>query len=126
MNEAYKQLTRCGALAYLKNVKILGPAVYADADLQIIDALKADKSFLAGIGHLLHGDVGDDRCDFRSIRGSFGKGSLQIVVSKQTWKLYADIDMFSPYDDVLGFFGHIGEVLKFWKRKPKETECLKG
>lgn len=118
MNEAYKQLTQCGALAYCTNVRILGPVVYADVDLEIIAWLKEDVFFLEGVGHLLHADVGGDRCDFRSIKGSFGSGSLQIVISRQTWKLYADVDGFSPYDDVVGLVGHFfGEVIPGWFKK---------
>lgn len=84
--------------------------------------LQQDDRFASGILHGLHADVGEDRADFRSHTGALGKGSLQIVVDKQTGRAYADVDRFSPYSDVVGFLGHaFGEVIPGWFRKRKKA-----
>jgi hypothetical protein len=133
VNEAYRQLTRCGALVYMRDTDVVGEKVYAKVDLRIIEALATNPKFLSGPLHRLHRDVNRDgikdknSCEFRSIRGSFGRGSVQIVINIPTCSLEADVDAYSPYDDGVGFFGHAWEVISsLWKRQPKETECSRS
>jgi hypothetical protein len=126
MNEVLRQLTVSGKAKHLTNIEESGRAVYGIGCERLIRALRKDERFIEGIGHLLHDDVGGQRCDFRAIRGSFGKGSLQIVVSCETWRCYADLDGFSPYDDVVGFVAHwVGEVIPAWLRRKRKTEDTK-
>lgn len=118
MTEAHRQLEAAGYLDFLSSVDCsVESCVRAKADLDIVPALRADRRFKEGIGHLLHADVGDDRTDFRGHRGEFGKGSLQIVVDKRTGVFYCDVDGWSPYEDVIGLFAHAGEVIRNrWRR----------
>jgi hypothetical protein len=86
--------------------------------LSAIRALRADGRFAEGMLYGLHTDVGEDLTDFRSYRGTFGRGSLQIVIDKRTGAFYADIDQWNPYADVVNWVGHaFGEVVPHWFRK---------
>lgn len=109
-----QQLMLAGVLGYLYDVELDGERIRAKADATIVKRLRNDARFLSGHLHGLHADVGPDRMDFRSIRGRFGKGSLQIVYDPTTTNFYADVDRASPYDDVVGFVWHAGEVLGGW------------
>jgi hypothetical protein len=79
--------------------------------LLALDRLKNDPRFLSGPLHTLHADIGEPRCEYRSKRGTLGKGSLQLVINQQTGKFWADVDKASPYDDVVGQVIHSGEVV---------------
>ena len=83
--------------------------------------LDADPRFACGLLHGLHADVGAHRRDYRAHTGTFGKGSLQIVVDWMTGNAYADVDRWSPYSDVVGFLGHAGEVIGGWFRKARRA-----
>ena len=62
-------------------------------------------------------DVGAKLTDFRSYRGVLGKGSLQIVLDKETGRFYADCDKFNIYEDLVNIFGHsFGEVVPYFVR----------
>jgi hypothetical protein len=68
--------------------------------------------FAHGILYGFHTDVGRNLTDFRSYTGTFGNGSLQIVMDWNTGYFYSDVDRFNPYQDVINAFGHLfGEVL---------------
>lgn len=77
------------------------------------------EDFAEGVLFGLHLDVGDELTDFRSFRGKFGKGSMQIVLDKRTGRFYADVDLWNPYADLVNFVGHTGEVLANWFRRGK-------
>ncbi len=64
--------------------------------------------FLSGsFGRLHKDDVGGNpHRDYRSITGTLGPRSLQVVVNTRTLAGYADPDGFNPYQDARGFFGH--------------------
>ena len=79
-------------------------------------ALAADERFIEGPLGVLH-DVGSPKTEYRSVRGTFGKGSLQVVVNTVDGRCVMDVDRFSPYDDVVGFFGHAWEVVRGWFRR---------
>ncbi len=119
MNEAHKQLEQAGCLPFLRDVLVSQYTVAAIAQLALVAKLRADVRFMSGIFFGLHRDVGDDLMDFRSFRGVLGAGSLQIVLDKKTGRLYADVDRFSPYTDLVGFIGHTGEVVGHFFRKVK-------
>lgn len=114
-----RQLLLAGVLGYLYDVEVDGERIRAKADATIVKRLRNDTRFLSGPLHGLHADVGPDRMDFRSIRGSLGKGSLQIVYDPVTTMFYADCDAASPYDDVVGFVWHAGEVIGHWFKRFK-------
>jgi hypothetical protein len=88
-----------------------GPVVRGTLLPSVFVPLRADGRFIEGPLSQMHGEVGEPRTEFRSVRGSLGRGSLQIVVNTVTGRCVMDVDRFSPYDDVVGFVGHTGEVL---------------
>ena len=93
-----------------------GPKVTGQLAPSALVALRADPRFVEGPLHLLH-DVGAPKTEFRSERGAFGRGSLQVVVNTVNGRCVLDVDRFSPYDDVVGFLGHTGEVVvSGWRR----------
>lgn len=116
-NEPLRQLRASGYCDDLRELSVLPFAVVAKADIALVQRLKADERFKCGILHGLHVDVGEHRVDFRGHRGTFGKGSLQIVMDRKTGAFYCDVDSFSPYEDVVGFIGHAAEVIRNrWRR----------
>lgn len=118
MNEAHRQLEAAGCLPFLRDVLVSQFTVAAIAQLALVAKLRADTRFMSGIFFGLHRDVGDDLMDFRSFRGALGKGSLQIVLDKKTGRLYADVDRYSAYQDVVNVIGHLfGEVVPHWARR---------
>lgn len=72
------------------------------------DQLVADGSFAKGAlyGFHINEVPGGNLTDIRSYTGTFGDGSLQIVVSANSLNFYADVDRFNPYQDLVNFFGH--------------------
>jgi hypothetical protein len=69
-----------------------------------------DGIFRRGFLHGRHKDIGPGRLDYRSNRGTLGAGSLQVVFSTLTGKVFIDMDEFNPYEDVTSFLGHALEV----------------
>jgi RHS repeat-associated protein len=66
--------------------------------------------YFAGPGLAIEhfGDVGFPAIDFRSYTGQFGSLSMQVVYNPKRFTLgYADFDRFNPFQDVVGFFGHM-------------------
>jgi hypothetical protein len=55
---------------------------------------------------LLHAEVGTPRIEFRSLKGAFGDGSLQIVINLKDGRFYADVDNFNPYESWGEFMKH--------------------
>ena len=80
-----------------------------------------DCGVLLNFGLLHVNDVGPNPRDCRSEAGAFGGGSLQVVRSNQRSNiaLYADMDMFAPYDIYgFGLAGHaVFEVAARWPGK---------
>src|SRR5688572_21238178 len=96
--EVFRQLQQAGALAHLKGAcEVTDTSVTGSTGLLMVVNLRRDGRFAEGVLHKLHADVGEDLTDFRSYRGAFGKGSLQIVVDLTTGQFYADVDAWSPY-----------------------------
>ena len=115
------QLVASGYFPYLRHVELHNSRtvrfVISPEGLEAL--LKDTERFASGLLYGYHRDVGEDLIDFRSFTGEFGKGSLQIVIDKTTLKGYADCDRWNPYADLVGWFGHAGEVLGslFGRRK---------
>jgi hypothetical protein len=108
------QLIEAGVGDYIApgSVKINAHSIEGALDLDVLEKLRDHHQFQEGIFHGLHEDVGEHRTEFRSHLGSFGDGSLQLVIDWHTGRFYADVDKFSPYSDVVGIFGHLfGEVV---------------
>lgn len=114
--EARRQLEKAGLLQHfvqlqVSELAVTGIIVNISAFLA---TLRARNEWQEGSLHHLHADIGPNRADFRAHRGAFGKGSLQIVLDTNMGRCYADVDAFSPYEDVVGWLGHAGEVVKGW------------
>lgn len=117
--ELGRQLLVSGVAQYLSAVEIASEILHGHASVALVPYLRAHTDFAEGPLHELHRDVGPARHDFRSYRGSFGPGSLQIVYSPVTRQVYADIDQWNPYADVVGYVGHSVEVVRGWWRRRK-------
>jgi hypothetical protein len=116
--EAFRQLEQAGYRPYLTACSANGTTLFGTLDVNAIERLTTDPRFANGVFYGYHRDVGGDLTDFRSYRGAFGRGSLQLVVDRQTGQFYADIDKFNVYQDVVGFIGHaFGEVVPHWFKK---------
>ena len=99
-----------------------GPWMHGFFTLAVLDVLKADKRFLSGGLHLLHPEVPRPRCEYRSITGTLGPGSLQIVINTATGCFSADVDCFNIYQDVVNIGGHtfievLPHFVQRWFRK---------
>ena len=129
--EVHGQLEQAGLLPFVRTFDGSdGQSISGTISLFAIRKLEADPRFKSGPLHLMHGEVGAHRIEFRADPGELGKGSLQIVIDKQTGRFHADIDHYSPYTDVVNFVGHaFGEVLpyvfgKLFRRKPKAEQRI--
>lgn len=122
--QAFRQLQLAGALTHAKGaVTVEDGCVRGATGLLMVVALRRDARFAEGTLHKLHADVGDNLTDFRSYRGAFGPGSLQIVVDLTTGQFYADVDLWNPYQDAVNWVGHAGEVLSgWWRRRTARSE----
>ncbi|HEY0005397.1 MAG TPA: hypothetical protein VGB17_11360 [Pyrinomonadaceae bacterium] len=110
--EAQYQLWNAGLLGYASELTWNGHGYTGYFPTWIYDSLMGDSDFANGILYGFHVDVGRNAHDFRSYTGTFGDGSLQIVMDRYTGHFYADVDRFNPYQDVVNAFGHVfGEVL---------------
>lgn len=112
--EVVRQLRASGYWSDISGVISDAATVRGRLRLDAIERLRSDARFANGALHGLHQDVGDHRIDFRSYNGEFGKGSLQIVVDKKTGRCYVDVDKHNPYQDLVRFIGHTGEVIHGW------------
>ncbi len=111
--EAQWQLAGSGLLGYATEWSWTGHGYEGTFPLWVYDWLMSDTAeFANGVLYGFHTSVGRDLHDFRSFTGTFGDGSLQIVMDRNTGAFYADVDRFNPYQDVVNVFGHVfGEVL---------------
>lgn len=87
----FDQAHRAEVLAILNNTKIFS---------------SSNRSWF-NFGQMHKGEVGGPPfTDYRSIMGTLGPRSLQVVINGTTLKAFADTDRFNPYQDLRGFFGH--------------------
>ncbi len=123
MSEALKQLEASGYIVCFEGNPVpdgdgwqdwvtdssLVPRLYEDARFQYGGPM--DAGFHTNLGPLWQ------LVSFRSVRGTFGKGSLQIVVNVHTRRGYYDVDRTSPLDDLYGAMVHLYDVVKhIWKQ----------
>lgn len=118
------QLLASGCWDHVRSVQFGDGCVTGYIGLKAIVMLRKDPQFTEGGLHRLHADVGDDLTEFRSDRGAFGKGSMQIVIDKTTGKFYADCDAWSPYMDLVNWVGHAGEVIGGWWKRRKQGAAV--
>lgn len=118
------QLQSAGYLRKVRGIEIDGKNVSGYFPLHVIADLQTNPNFASGLLHGLHPEVGNDRTDFRSYRGTFGPGSLQIVIDKKTGRFHADTDEWNPYEDVVSYLGHaFGEVVpNFFKKLKRKVK----
>jgi hypothetical protein len=118
-------LETSGALPFLRDVTWVGQGFYAQVNdvpalMRFLERRLDNKRtgiFRKGGLHGRHKDIGPDRVDYRSNRGSLGAGSLQVVISKRTGMAFIDMDRFNPYEDVVSHIGHLIEVIhNAWTR----------
>jgi YD repeat-containing protein len=100
------QLTISGYSAYITEAHWTPEGYSGKMDPSAYSNLINDGNFANGFLYGFHTDVGRNLRDFRSYTGSFGDGSLQIVLSSSTGDFHIDVDRFNPYQDVVNFFGH--------------------
>lgn len=127
--EVHAQLERAGLLPFIQTFDGSdGVSISGYMSLFALRKLEGDNRFRSGPLHLMHGEVGAHRIEFRADPGELGDGSLQIVIDKKTGHFHADVDQFSPYTDLANFVGHaVGEVLpyvlkKLFRRKRKDEQ----
>jgi hypothetical protein len=119
-NELTRQFYEAGLGEYLEGgiAALDGNCLTGRVKLEVIDKLRADERFLSGILHGAHKEVGKDRVEFRSIHGTLGERSLQVVISKETTNFYADLDKHNPYNDAYRFLAHaFAQVIPNWFKK---------
>lgn len=109
--DVFAQLQDAGYAQLLTAWSLNGDTLVGTATPAFLARLRADDRFANGVFYGLHRDVGTDLADFRSYNGVLGPGSVQIVIDTNTLAVYADCDRFNPYEDVVRFLGHTGEVL---------------
>lgn len=114
-----EQLLAAGLYPYFLDCDLTedGSAIRGTIRLHVVHLLATDGRFLRGHLHHLHDEVGTPRTEWRSLNGSLGPGSLQIVLNAQTGQCYVDVDRYNPYHDLVRFVGHTGEVLRGWWRR---------
>lgn len=116
-NHPLWQLEKAGYLKQAIDFDYDEKAVTGVFRFDVFSQLSNDPRFAEGELHHLHPDVGENLRDFRSYNGSLGRGSLQIVLDEKTGRFYADIDAWNPYQDLVNFLGHTGEVIGGFFRK---------
>lgn len=120
VSEVLQQVKKTGYEPYFREMET-GPTYFRAHILPhmlpvLLRAMRNDSRFREGLLFGLHRDVGNALTDFRAHTGTFGDGSLQLVIDQKTGACYGDVDRFSPYSDVAGFVGHSGEVIGgFWR-----------
>lgn len=121
LTDVESQLKAAGILDRIGEPRVLIPrqfgrfALTGRVDMRVAATLRQDRErFVEGPLHRLHVNVGPKRLDFRSPGGTFGPGSLQVVISRTTGNLYADVDRFFAYE-LAGLVAH-GVVEVIWPR----------
>ena len=118
VTEVVRQLVESGLLTHASELTESDHSVRFVLTPLGREALARDHRFANGALHRLHEDVGQHRQDYRAYKGTFGPGSLQIVLDTKTGAAYADVDNHNPYADVVGFLGHTFiDVLPNWFRR---------
>lgn len=117
--ETINQLIEAGLWHLITDVIVESRGIRGVGKPALLTKLESNPKFKRGVLHGLHVDVGKNRRDYRAIKGSYGRGSTQVVIDSKTFVLYADVDNHSPYDDVVSFIGHSGEVIRGWFNKLK-------
>lgn len=119
---AVDQLVASGYFPFVTNFIVDGDGCRGVFSQTARLALAADTRFQSGPFSLLHPDIPEPRRDYRAIKGTFGRGSLQLVVCDTTGEFWCDVDRFSAYQDVVNQIGHLfGEVIPWpWKKKRKD------
>lgn len=103
--------------AFIVSAEPWGDGMHGLVNLEILPKIELDTRFLHGPLYGMHLDVGHHLRDYRSLRGSLGKGSMQFVPDVVTGHFYSDVDRFNFYEDVVGAFGHsFLEVMPYWIR----------
>lgn len=111
-HEVFWRLAEAGYANLLESYAVNGETMLGKATPAFLDKLRADERFACGIFYGLHRDVGEHLEDYRSHYNALGDGSVQIVIDTRTLAVYADVDQFSPYTDVVNIIGHLfGEVV---------------
>lgn len=130
-HEVFWRLAEAGYTKHMESWSVDGHALIGRATPAFLLKLRNDKRFASGIFYGLHRDVGDCLEDFRSYHGALGPGSVQVVIDKKTYAVYCDIDRNNPYQDVVRFVGHSGDVIghffrKLFRRRRHETVVAKS
>lgn len=113
------QILLAGLWNYLQDCEVSADSRSVDGIARplLCDVLARDDRFLSGPLSALHPEIGSPRCDYRSLQGKFGPGSLQVVVNPETLRCHLDIDRYNPYHDLVRWIGHTGEVAGNWFRR---------
>ena len=107
-----EQLAASGYNRFIRDSRSAGAGLRGTMQLRAVALLEVDRHFAHGCLYNLHTDVGAHLRDYRSYRGAFGKGSLHVVIDTVTGAFIAHVDWQNPYEDVVGFLGHLfGEVV---------------
>jgi hypothetical protein len=85
-------------------------ATLSEAAKQYLSSLAAnDQSFTTGPLFGFHREIlvaGTDTISYRSYNGTYGPGSLQIVINTSTGYAHIDVDNYNPNQDLVSLFGH--------------------
>jgi hypothetical protein len=118
-DQVLEQLKAVGCFQFIHDY-IVGPiSVAGTCELRMVaHVLRKDARFIEGFLHWLHVDVGPNRTDFRSVKGSVGVGSLQVVVDLKSGRFYSDVDGWNPYQDLVNWIGHtVSDVFGVGKKR---------
>jgi len=113
-------ILRAGLVPYLADITVGDRGFYGRAHSLVALMAFLDEHVFNGVQgvyrvvwfHRNHRDVGSRRLDYRTDRGVFGAGSMQVVVSRASGRVFIDMDAFSPYEDMTSFVGHSWEVVR--------------
>jgi hypothetical protein len=107
--EVADELSAAGIFEQITNPVWNGHGFTGQLSADVVNQLQSDGNFASGILYGFHiSEVpGGNLTDFRSYTGTFGDGSLQVVISGNSpYNFYSDVDRFNPYQDLVNLFGH--------------------